>query len=191
MDDFVDADAVGHRIVHFGDLLVEAELVEDWLIPSHRGGAEVAPFTASPPSTRASERAARRFRIFRTLRSPTRTSTTRCPDYVRRYAVPAGWAHITRHGFHGLAVGSIAERMPVPRLVVCHLGGGASVTAVLDGRSVDTTMGYTPLEGVPMATRSGSIDPGILLYLLRRGMSWRSSTACSTRNPGLKALGGL
>jgi acetate kinase len=55
----------------------------------------------------------------------------------------------------------------VPRLVVCHLGGGCSVTAVLDGRSVDTTMGFSPLEGVPMATRPGSIDAEILLYLLR------------------------
>ena len=55
----------------------------------------------------------------------------------------------------------------MPRLVVCHLGGGSSVTAVRDGRSVDTTMGLTPLEGVPMATRSGSVDPGLLIYLLR------------------------
>jgi len=57
----------------------------------------------------------------------------------------------------------------VPRLVVCHLGGGCSVTAVREGRSVDTTMGFSPLEGVPMATRSGSVDPGALLYLLREG----------------------
>ena len=57
----------------------------------------------------------------------------------------------------------------MPRLVVCHLGGGCSVTAVRDGRSVDTTMGFTPLEGLPMATRSGSVDPGLLLYLLRHG----------------------
>jgi acetate kinase len=59
--------------------------------------------------------------------------------------------------------------VPVPRLVVCHLGGGSSVTAVRDGRSVDTTMGLTPLDGLPMATRSGSVDPGLLLYLLRHG----------------------
>ena len=66
------------------------------------------------------------------------------------------------------------------------------MTAVLDGRSVDTTMGFTPLEGVPMATRSGSIDPGVLLYLLReQGCPWRSSTACSNEESGLKALGGL
>ena len=58
---------------------------------------------------------------------------------------------------------------PVERLVVCHLGGGSSVTAVRSGKSVDTTMGFTPLEGVPMTTRSGSIDPGALLYVLREG----------------------
>ena len=113
------------------------------------------------------------------------------PDHVRRYAVPADWTHITRHGFHGLAVASVAERRPVSRLVVCHLGGGASVTAVLDGRSVDTTMGFTPLEGVPMATRSGSIDPGILLYLLRGGMPVDELDRLLNEESGLKALGGL
>ena len=86
---------------------------------------------------------------------------------------------------------SIAERTPVPRLVVCHLGGGGSVTAVLDGRSVDTTMGYTPLEGVPMATRSGSIDPGALLYLLREGMPLEELDRVLNEESGLKALGGL
>src|SRR5262249_8175261 len=60
-----------------------------------------------------------------------------------------------------------ASRVPVKRLVVCHLGGGCSITAVLDGRSIDTTMGFTPLEGGPMATRAGTVDPGALLYLLR------------------------
>ena len=74
---------------------------------------------------------------------------------------------IRRYGFHGLSVQWAAEQVPVRRLVVCHLGGGCSVTAVRDGRSVDTSMGFTPLEGVPMSTRSGSIDPGALLYLLR------------------------
>ena len=67
----------------------------------------------------------------------------------------------------------------MPRLVVCHLGGGCSVTAVLDGRSVDTTMGFSPLEGVPMATRSGSIDPEIVLHLLRTRSSARGDRACA------------
>src|SRR5207237_5056465 len=92
------------------------------------------------------------------------------PDEASTYAVPRRWREewgIRRYGFHGLSVQWAAERVAVPRLVVCHLGGGCSVTAVSDGRSVDTTMGYSPLDGVPMATRSGSIDPEIPLHLLR------------------------
>src|SRR5205814_9133990 len=96
------------------------------------------------------------------------------PEAAATYAVPRRWREdwgIRRYGFHGLSVQWASERVPVPRLVVCHLGGGCSVTAVRDGRSMDTTMGFTPLEGVPMATRPGTVDPGALLYLLRRGVS--------------------
>jgi acetate kinase len=92
------------------------------------------------------------------------------PPEATTYAIPRQWREewgIRRFGFHGLSVQWAAEQVPVRRLVVCHLGGGCSVTAVLDGRSVDTTMGFTPLEGVPMSTRSGSVDPGAFLYLLR------------------------
>jgi acetate kinase len=94
------------------------------------------------------------------------------PDEASTYALPARWRKdwdIRRFGFHGLSVQWAAEQVRVPRLVVCHLGGGCSVTAVRDGRSVDTTMGFSPLEGVPMATRSGSIDAEIVLHLLRTG----------------------
>jgi acetate kinase len=93
------------------------------------------------------------------------------PERAFTYALPARLraVGIRRYGFHGLSVQWAAENVRVERLVVCHLGGGCSVTAVRDGRSVDTTMGFTPLEGVPMATRSGSVDPGALLYLLRAG----------------------
>ena len=76
-------------------------------------------------------------------------------------------------------------------LVVCHLGGGCSVTAVKDGRSVDTTMGLTPLEGVPMVTRSGSLDPGALLYLLRSGRTVDELEHALNEESGLTAMGGL
>ena len=98
------------------------------------------------------------------------------PEEATRYAVPEQWHEwgVRRYGFHGLSVEWAASQVRVPRLVVCHLGGGSSVTAVLDGRSVETTMGFSPLEGVPMTTRSGSVDPGALLYLLREhGLSRR------------------
>ena len=96
------------------------------------------------------------------------------------YALPRAWNErfeLRRYGFHGLNVAWCHEQAQrilgaerSRRLVVCHLGSGCSVSAVLDGRSVDTTMGFTPLDGVPMATRSGSLDPGLLLHLLDRGI---------------------
>jgi acetate kinase len=92
------------------------------------------------------------------------------PPPAATYALPGRWRDdwgVHRYGFHGLSVQWAAEQVPGPRLVVCHLGGGCSVTAVLEGRSVDTTMGFSPLEGVPMATRSGSVDPGAIVYVLR------------------------
>src|SRR5262249_10790073 len=89
------------------------------------------------------------------------------------YALPADWRRrfgLRRYGFHGLSHAYIARRVAqlVPgaaRVVSCHLGAGASLCAIADGRAVDTTMGFTPLEGLVMATRSGSVDPGLLLWL--------------------------
>ena len=94
------------------------------------------------------------------------------PEAASTYAIPEHWRdewEVHRYGFHGINVQWVASQVRVPRLVVCHLGGGCSVTAVRDGRSADTTMGFSPLEGVPMATRSGSVDPAALVYLLREG----------------------
>ena len=94
------------------------------------------------------------------------------PPEASLYAVPSRWRdelHVRRYGFHGLSLQWAAEQVPVERLVVCHLGGGCSVSAIRDGRSIDTTMGFSPLEGVPMATRAGSLDAAAILYLLRSG----------------------
>jgi acetate kinase len=115
------------------------------------------------------------------------------PDEAATYALPARWREwgVRRFGFHGLSVESCAERVPVSRLVVCHLGGGCSITAVRDGRSVDTTMGFTPMEGVPMATRAGSVDPGALLYALRaRGLDADELDRELNLASGLLGLGG-
>jgi acetate kinase len=115
------------------------------------------------------------------------------PDEAATYAVPQKWRDwgVRRYGFHGLSVQWCAERVRVPKLVVCHLGGGSSVTAVRDGRSVDTTMGFSPLEGVPMTTRSGSIDPGALLYLLReQGLDADALDHELNFESGMKALAG-
>jgi len=99
---------------------------------------------------------------------------------------------VERYGFHGLSVESIVaqlERVP-ERLVVAHLGNGSSVTAVLRGKSVDTTMGLTPTGGVMMGTRCGDADPGVLLYLMRRGMGAEALENLVDHESGLKGVSG-
>ena len=102
------------------------------------------------------------------------------PAAARTYALPREWNErwsLRRYGFHGLShayavrrAAEIVDRQPADlRIVSCHLGAGASVAAVVGGRSVDTTMGFTPVEGLVMGTRSGSVDPGLLLWLLDQG----------------------
>ncbi len=119
-------------------------------------------------------------------RCPRRRRPTRCPS------TGATQWHIRRYGFHGLSVQWAAEQVPVERLIVCHLGGGCSVSAVRDGRSVDTTMGFSPLDGVPMATRAGSLDPAAILYLLRSGAaSLDEIDSVLERESGLLGLSGL
>ena len=117
------------------------------------------------------------------------------PAEASTAAVPERWRtqwHVRRYGFHGLSVQWASEQVRVKRLVVCHLGGGCSVSAVLDGRSVDTTMGFSPLEGVAMATRSGSLDPAAILYLLRRGAGGADEIEqVLERESGLLGLSGL
>ena len=99
------------------------------------------------------------------------------PSVAAQYALPRDLSeqhHLRRYGFHGISYQYIAERLLLTlgreaqgtRLVICHLGGGASVCAVRDGKSVDTSMGFTPLEGLIMGTRSGDVDPGLVLYLI-------------------------
>jgi acetate kinase len=115
------------------------------------------------------------------------------PEVASTYALPRRFREdlgIRRYGFHGLSVEWAAECVRVDRLIVCHLGGGCSVTAVREGRSVDTTMGFTPLEGVPMATRSGSVDPGALLHLLRQGISLDDLEQALEHESGLRGLAG-
>ncbi|HEY8109021.1 MAG TPA: acetate kinase [Patescibacteria group bacterium] len=120
------------------------------------------------------------------------------PEVARRYAIPSGDAErrgLFRYGFHGLSLQSVVRdvrkrygRMPA-RTVVCHLGSGASVTALKGGKSVDTSMGATPMEGLVMSTRSGDVDPGILLEMAAE-RSARQVENDLNHNAGLLALGG-
>jgi len=186
--------AVGHRVVHGGARFREPVVLDAEVEQRIREVSSLAPLH-NEPALRALE-AARvalpgipHVAVFDTAFHVT------IPPEAATYALPRAWREdwgIRRYGFHGLAVAWVAERLPVQRLVACHLGGGCSVTAVLDGRSVDTTMGFSPLEGVPMASRSGSIDPGALVHLIReRGLSVNEVDRALERDSGLAALGGL
>jgi len=164
-------EAVAHRVVHGGERFVEPVKIDADVLEELRRLTELAPLH-NAPALAAIDEAVRavpdvpQVAVFDTAFHRT------IPEEASTYAVPARWRDdwgIRRYGFHGLSVQWAAERVPVPRLVVCHLGGGCSVTALRDGRSVDTTMGFSPLEGVPMATRSGSLDAEIVLHLLRAG----------------------
>jgi acetate kinase len=189
----LQVDAVAHRVVHGGPRLREPVVIDDEVRAELERASELAPLHNVPAlegidRARAELRGVPHVAVFDTAFHGT------IPEAASTYAVPRRWREewgIRRYGFHGLSVEWSAGRVPVPRLVVCHLGGGCSVTAVLDGRSVDTTMGFTPLEGVPMATRPGSIDPEILLYLLRRGAETPESLEHTLQHEsGLLALGG-
>lgn len=190
MDDFAAADAVGHRIVHLGGLVVEAAPVDDALIAHVEQGAEIAPLH-NRPALEALRRAREALPDVPHVAVSDSWFHRTLLEEAARYALPSRWGEIVRRGFHGLAVESVVERVAAERLVVCHLGGGCSVTAVRDGRSVDTSMGFTPLEGPPMGTRSGSVDPGALLYLLRRGVGVDELDQALNEESGLAALGGL
>jgi acetate kinase len=194
VDGFEPADAVGHRVVHGGARFRDPVVVDDEVTQAIRELSSLAPLHNAPAleaieEARSALPGVPHVAVFDTAFHAT------IPAEAATYAVPRRWREdwgIRRYGFHGIAVASVAEQVPVRRLVVCHLGGGCSVTAVLDGRSADTTMGFSPLEGVPMATRSGSVDPGAVLYVLReRGLSVEELDAALEHQSGLKALGGL
>jgi acetate kinase len=186
--------AVGHRIVHGGPQFCAPVVLDDATLAALRGVVELAPLHNAPAlaaidQAREALPALPQVAVFDTEFHST------LPEEASTYAVPERWRtqwHVRRYGFHGLAVQWASEQVAVSRLVVCHLGGGCSVSAVLDGRSVDTTMGFSPLEGVAMATRSGSLDPAAVLYLLRNGSASLDEIEQSLeRESGLLGLSGL
>ncbi|MGE5273058.1 MAG: acetate/propionate family kinase [Verrucomicrobiota bacterium] len=192
VETFVECDAVGHRVVHGGSRFVEPVVIDDEVEAAIGGLTPLAPLH-NAPALAAIEDAQRALPHVPHVAAFDTAFHGTMPDEAVRYAVPDDWFGwgIRRYGFHGLSVEWAASQVRVPRLVVCHLGGGSSVTAVLDGRSVETTMGFSPLEGVPMTTRSGSIDPGALLYLMREhGLSPDDLDDALEHHSGLAALSG-
>jgi acetate kinase len=172
-------DGVGHRVVHGGPSFTSAVVVDDRVRTELESIVDLAPLhlpasLAGLDAVRTALPSVPSVACFDTAFHAT------IPAWAATYALPQEWRDlgVRRYGFHGLShaysAGRVTEILgrPVDRLVSCHLGAGASLCAVHSGRSVDTTMGFTPLEGLVMATRSGSVDPGLVLWLQRqRGLS--------------------
>jgi acetate kinase len=185
--------AVAHRVVHGGPRFSSPVLIDDEVLRELEDAVELAPLHNAPAIEAIKEARAALPDLPQVAVFDSAFHAT-IPDEARTYALPARvrneWG-IHRYGFHGLSLQWASEQVQVPRLVVCHLGGGCSVTAVRDGRSIDTTMGFTPLEGVPMATRPGSVDPGALLYLLERHLTREELDQMLEHESGLVGLSGL
>jgi acetate kinase len=201
LGDFSGVKLVGHRIVHGGSRFRTATIIDDdvrsalmeliALAPLHQSAALAALDTA-----RAVLPAAVHVGCFDTAFHAT------MPAVATTYALPAGWRDdhgVRRYGFHGLSHAYAARRaaqllgrkLCELRMVTCHLGAGASLCAVRGGESIETTMGFTPLEGLVMATRSGTIDPGLLLWLIRyRGLSPEAVEEALEHRSGIFGLTG-
>jgi acetate kinase len=191
--DVAGLDAVAHRVVHGGPYFTEPVVIDDAVRRTIHELEDLAPLH-NAPALRGIEEAVSthpgvpHIAVFDTAFHAT------IPPEAATYALPRAWREqwgIRRYGFHGLSVQWAAERVRVGRLVVCHLGGGCSVTAVRDGHSVDTTMGFTPLEGLVMQTRCGDIDPSVVPYLAKRlGESCERVIELLNRECGLAGVSG-
>ncbi len=168
--------AVGHRIVHGGDVLSKPVRVTPEVIGQIESLVSLAPLH-QPHNLAPIRFVAKRFPDLPQVACFDTAFHATQSKIERMFALPRSWTAkgIKRYGFHGLSYEYIAARLPEVdgraasgRTVVCHLGNGASLCAIREGRSVATTMAFTALEGLPMGTRCGSIDPGVLLHLLDR-----------------------
>jgi acetate kinase len=168
-------DAVGHRIVHGGTEFTQPVLIDARVLRRLEALTDLAPLH-QPKSLRGLEVVTRLLPGVPAVACFDTAFHAHLPPAAATYALPAQWRHrwdLRRFGFHGLSHAYASRRateltgrkLEDLRIVTCHLGAGASLAAVKDGISVDTTMGFTPLEGLVMATRSGSVDPGLLLWL--------------------------
>jgi acetate kinase len=169
--DLAQPDAVAHRIVHGGSRFRSAVRVDERVEAALRDLSDLAPLHQAK-SLASLDAVTRALPGVPAVACFDTSFHATIPPAAATYALPQAWRDrwdLRRFGFHGLSHAWVARSVAVPRLVSCHLGAGASLCAIRDGVSIDTTMGFTPLEGLVMATRSGSVDPGLVLWLLEHG----------------------
>ncbi len=185
-------DAIAHRVVHGGDRFPDVSKLDVRMLNQLRELSSLAPLHNGP----AVEGIEATLGLGVPLIAAFDTAFHRSlPERAWRYALPE-LPGVRRYGFHGWSHRSVMERYaelsgnPRPTIITLHLGGGCSATAIQQGQSIDTSMGYTPLEGLVMGTRPGDLDPGILAHLMYKGMSLEEIRRLLHYDSGLQGLAG-
>jgi acetate kinase len=198
---FGQVDAVGHRIVHGGTTFTGPVRIDEDVESRLRALADLAPLH-QPKSLAALDAVHEVLPSVPAVACFDTAFHTSLPPAAATYAIPKDWRErlgVRRYGFHGLshayasrrAAEMLSRHFTDPRVVTCHLGAGASLAAVEGGRSIDTTMGFTPLEGLVMATRSGTVDPGLVLWLQQHaGLPAEELQEALEHRSGLQGLAG-
>ncbi len=163
--------AVGHRIVHGGPKLCEHQKITPEVLTALEAAVSFAPLHL-PPALNMIRQVRQHFPETPQFACFDTAFHRTLPESAARFALPREFweAGVRRYGFHGLSCESVLHTLGAdvpPRIIVAHLGSGASITAIAHGASIDTTMGLTPTGGIVMGTRSGDLDPGVFLYMLR------------------------
>lgn len=192
--------AIGHRVVHGGKNYAAPVRIDDKVLKDLEALEPLAPLH-QPHNLKAIKLVAEKYPGLPQVASFDTAFHRTQPKLNQMYAIPRQMTEdgIIRYGFHGLSYEYIASVLPdytdektaKGRVIVAHLGNGASMAALKDGKSVATTMGFTPLDGLMMGTRAGTTDPGILLYLLEKGETARSLSDIFQKKSGLKGVSGM
>jgi len=201
IDDKSDIDAVGHRVVHGGETFTDSVLITDEVIKVLQDNIELAPLH-NPPNIKGIQAVKRimpntpQVAVFDTA------FHTKMPHKSFLYGIPYELYKkykIRRYGFHGTSHSYVAHKAAEKlnknieelRIVTAHLGNGCSMSAVKNGVSIDTTMGFTPLEGLLMGTRSGDLDPSLILYIMgKEGLSLNEAGTLLNKHSGLIGISG-
>ena len=188
-------DAIGHRLVHGGDRFTGPARIDDAALSALRQLSSFAPLHM-PAEMRAIEATRTRYPRLPQVACFDTAFHKDLPERVRRLPLPARFHErgIRRYGFHGLSYAYVVETLGSklgPRSIVAHLGSGASMVALLDRRPIDTTMSFTPAGGLMMGTRTGDIDPGVLLHLLEGGCDARALQRVIQNESGLLGVSGF
>jgi len=201
IEDISQISAVGHRVVHGGEEFTGSVIIDDDVIASIEKFADLAPLH-NPPNLIGIKAARHKLPNAKQVACFDTAFHTTIPPVAYIYALPYELYEkyrVRRYGFHGTSHRYVARRAAEMmgkdkygvNLITCHLGNGCSITAVKNGKSVDTSMGLTPLEGVVMGTRSGDFDPAILFYLVDKGYDIQALNTLCNKKSGLLGISGI